>query len=762
MPVAAARKAEKAQLVRIQNPDVYMDIDPKIGLVRSLFFKKRQVDLFAQRRQNIPPYACGLRVYDELDQREYDDVFSPSTVRNVAHGKNSLSFVRQYKDAPFTLAVTMRMDRGAFHWEVQATKKGRKVADRSLRVYFTMPLIAGWKVWGPCQAGEFTFDGMTPFAFNHLQVSYVSPYDICMPMVSHFSKELDVGYSMMEPMDAAVPAAKFQFLNDRVFTWGCMEKPARKVPLLEAMNYYIGLVGDRPMSTKVMMMFHEGDWRPGVGKVFERWNEFFVPANPKMYEHEGYFAGCHMGPLGRRAKGGDFARFDVTPWVKGKVKTFECHVHFEYYCDYFRDGKERWLDLGVYEGLYRKWGSRNTAQEVYDWVQSHTPQQILAELEGRKPEDYTQEQAEAAIYTTRAAMREQVNCLADAGISPFWYFNYTDGFRPIVEKRWPDSLSRNEDGTITPSGWMMCHNLNSDPKWSFGRFQIESARRIVKEYPRIAGFFLDCFRHFEVEFGHDDGVTVCNNKPAYSINFSYDAVEPAIKKILHKHDMCTFANKPQTIRTMRWVDGMMLEGNGDIPEEKYFWTAIAKPLVFLWTTNENSDDENCRRAVLHGCFPKFVPDEEGMARRQRYHAMYEAFRRRVFCFEPDPMRVPKGCRGKLYTVGDDYIAGIVNLNVEEGMQVSYAKAPHAMFRVKRGHDIGKVGLLLPGDTEFREVPFRFNGTFVAVPLEGFTNCAVVKLFGTGKSGKAIGEDKFKGAVDSCGDPDSSFDVKNEI
>ncbi len=763
MAVAALKPLTEKTTARIQNPDAHIDIDTRTGLIRSLVFRNKKVDLFAQTRQNIPGYACGLRVYDELDQREYDDLASPSTIRDLKAGRNSVTFTRQYKDAPFALQVTMKMDKDAFHWEVQATKKNKKVADRSLRVYFTMPLIAGWNVWAPCLSGERLFDGMTPFAHPHLQVSYVSPDDIVMPMVSHYSKDLDVGYSMMEPMDAAVPAAKFQFLNERCFTWGCMEKPLEKVPLLEGCNYYIGLVGDRPMSTKVMMMFHEGDWRPGVGKVFKRWEAWFRPPNPKMYEHEGIFAGTGMGNLSQRMRsGGDFGELQIPAWVRGKVKTFECHIHFEYYCDYFQHGKDRWIDLTAYEHLYRKWGSKHTAQEVYDWVQSHTPQEILAELEGKKPEDYTAEQAEAAVYTTRDEIKQRVDALADAGIAPFWYFNYTDGFRPIVEKRWPDALSKNEDGSITPSGWMMCHNLNSDPKYSFGKFQVESAKRIVKEYPRIAGFFLDCFRHFEVEFGHDDGVTVCNNKPAYSINFSYDAVEPKVKKILHKHDMCTFCNKPQSIRTMRWVDGMMLEGNGDIPEEKYFWTCLAKPMVFLWTSNENSDDENCRRSVLHACFPKFEKSEEAICRRERYMPMYEAFRRRVFCFEPDPMRVPKGCRGKLYTVGDDYVASIVNLNVDEGMKVSYAKAPHVMLRVQRGHDVGKVGVMLPGEAEFREVPFKFNGTFIAVPLEGFNNCAVVKLFVTKKTGRKIGDERFRGSVDSCGDPDSSFDVKNEI
>jgi hypothetical protein len=226
--MAVAAKPQKATTVRIQNPDAYMDIDTKTGLIRSLVFKKKKVDLFAQRRQNIPPYAAGLRIYDELDQRLYDDLTSPSTVRDVKTDKGGLSFTRQYKDAPFAVKVTMRMDKDAFHWEVTASKKSRKVADRSLRVYFTMPLIAGWHVWGPCHAGEFLFDGMTPFAFTHLQVSYVSPYDICMPMVSHFSKQLDVGYSMMEPMDALVPAAKFQFLNDRAFTWAAWKSRSRR------------------------------------------------------------------------------------------------------------------------------------------------------------------------------------------------------------------------------------------------------------------------------------------------------------------------------------------------------------------------------------------------------------------------------------------------------------------------------------------------------------------------------------------------------
>jgi hypothetical protein len=284
----------------------------------------------------------------------------------------------------------------------------------------------------------------------------------------------------------------------------------------------------------------------------------------------------------------------------------------------------------------------------------------------------------------------------------------------------------------------------------------------VDTYPTLRGFFLDCFRHYEIDFGHDDGVTVVNNRPAYSINFSYDDIEEKVKKILHKKNMCTFANKPQSIRSMRWCDGMMLEGNGDQFEEKYFWSAISKPIIFLWTTNQNSIDENYRRSILHGCFPKMIGKESGatakeVKRLDRYMPLFEQFKRRTLCFDPDPIRVPKGSRTKLYTVGRDYIAGIINTNVDEGERMKYAGIPHAIFRVQKAHDVGRVGVMYPGDKKFTNVKFSFDGTFIVVPMEKYNNCAVIKLFVTRKTGKKIKNIPFPTVIDFCGDPQSSFE-----
>ena len=77
---------------------------------------------------------------------------------------------------------------------------------------------------------------------------------------------------------------------------------------------------------------------------------------------------------------------------------------------------------------------------------------------------------------------------------------------------------RDEDGHPVPSGWFMCHNMNADPQWSFGKFAYRVGPKDLRRISELAGFFLDCFRHFEIDFAHDDGVTVVNGKPCYSMN----------------------------------------------------------------------------------------------------------------------------------------------------------------------------------------------------------------------------------------------------
>jgi hypothetical protein len=737
-----------------------MDVERPRGIIRSLYFKKAGVDLFQQLRGGITGYAGRLRIYDEHDERWYDDLKTPFAVAGASKRGRTVRIIRRYRGAPFTVEMVLTMEDDALRWEVLARKNSRRAADRSLRVHFLMPLIAGWDVWAPCKFGETTFDGMTPFEFMYVQAPYVSDQEIVLPMVSHYHRRLGAGLSVVEPIDANVPAAKFVFNNgDKCYNWGTMRKDPAAAPMLEAVNYYIGLVGDRPMKTEVLLLFHEGDWRPGLGKVYRRWREYFDPWNPAIYERQGCFlcAGVDNSDEADRL-------------VAMGLKTMEVHGHFQEYGDYFQAGKDKWRRLSVKEGIYHRMAKERrqaertllgdrvepavTAEQVEEFLGSHTDEDVAAFLGLPGPQ---------ALYHRREDVKRRLERLAEAGIACHWYFNYTDGYRPRAEREWPDSISKDEDGRYVPSGWYMCHNMNADPRWSFGRFCYESARRIFEEYPTLAGLFMDCFRHYEIDFAHDDGVTVVNGKPAYSMNHSYDDIEKLIKEdLMRPRNLTSFANKPVSIRSMRYCDGQLLEGDGDRYEEKFFWASIACPMFYLWGDPNRSVDEFLRRCVLNGAWPTLAArTQENVALYRCYLPLFEQFRRRVFCFEPDPMRPPKHARGKLYTVSDGYVAGIMTEGIDREDRVAWGRTPYALFRVSRGHDVGRAGVMYPGDAEIRPVRFKFDGTFLAVPLAGYKNCAVVKLFVAGASGKAIGPDIFQTRERMCADPESAFEDVSE-
>ncbi|MFH1706921.1 MAG: hypothetical protein ABIF71_03265 [Planctomycetota bacterium] len=745
----------------LQNATARITIEKKTGWIRGAEWKAKKLDLFKQVRGGIPGYIGGLRVYDEHDRAWYSDYETPFTVSGARCRGNTVTLTKQFRGAAFALTVTYIMDRDGLNWKVRAVKKNAGAADRSLRVYFSFPLIAGWDFWAPCNNGERHCDGMTPFEHMYTQIPYVSESEIILPMVSHYNRALGVGYSMVDPIDKNVPAAKFGFDNlNKCYNWGAMRKDWRDAPVLEGCNYAIGLVGKRPMETEMFLFFHEGDWRPGVGMVYRRWQSFFDPFNDAIYEREGVFQ-C-----------GGIQNADYIPQMRAMgVKTLEVHGHFQDYCDYFQSGKDRWMHIRHKEGLRRKiiedlkldaMGREERmafekAHPIHDLIEKfiagHTEAEIAKKLGVTVKE----------LYHTRADIKRRLKALAAAGISCHWYFNYTDGYRYRVERDWPDAICRDEEGEPIPSGWYMCHNMNADPRWSFGKFSFESARKIFKEYPTLDGFFLDCFRHYEIDFAHDDGVTVVNGKPCYSVNRSYDDIERLIKtKIMKPRNLTSFANKPNSIRSMRYVDGQLLEGNGDQYEEKFFWASIASPLFFMWTRSDASLGEFLRRAVWHGCWPREAEYTDANIRfYQKYLPLYAQFRRRVLCFEPDPMRIPAGSRGKLYTVKDGYVAGIINLSVNDSDKVKWGKRPWALFRVAQGCNVSRVGLMFPGDKKMRKVHFKFDGTFIAVPMDGYTNCAVVKLFVTGKAKKKIGVDTFTSKPRMCGDPDSAFEDVSE-
>ena len=735
------------ELRSISNPAGKLSVETKTGFIRSLSWNGKNTDLFKQLRQNIPGYIGGIRIYDELEKKWYSDHTSSFKVSDFKAGSKKISFKKDYKGSSFLVKITFTAEKDSLDWAVEIEKKSRKTADRGLRVYFFLPMIAGWEVWAPAFKGEFTFDGMTSFEYMYGQIPGVGNHEITVPVISHFSKELDIGFSVIVPYDKKVPASKFQFQNgEKCFNWGNQEKDdIEKNPVLEVVNYYIGVTGNRKLKTSCKIFLHEGDWRPGLGLPFEKYKEYFVPETKTVYKNEG-IAQCCTPHLTER----------MLKERKLGVKFLEFHGHFAWYGCYFPEEKSWRPFYPVLQDICKKRGQMSL-QEC--WKKTLT--MTRKELEEMFPDVEN-------IEFSREFIKKELKKLKRAGINVFWYINYSDGFVPWAERYFKSSLAKNEKGELAPSGYFSHHLLNPDIKLPFAKYMLKTVKNIFREYPMLDGFFLDCFRHYEIDFAHDDGITVVNNKPCYSVNFAFDEINTKIHDILVKTGRNNYANKPQTIRCMKSVDAQLLEGDGDISEEKFFYLSLAKPFFYYWTSNNQSDEENLRRAVVLGGFPRAADYNQNSKEKEtlfqnlvalykKYLPLYEHFRERVLCFEPDPLRVPAGMRGKLYTVKDGYVAGIMNEGINEEDNVKFGRTKYAYFRVKKGFDIGVVEIMYPGDRKLRKVNFMFNGAIIAVPLQGFKNCAVIKLNVTGKTGKPIGPMKFSEAVDTCGDPKTAFE-----
>ena len=159
-------------------------------------------------------------------------------------------------------------------------------------------------------------------------------------------------------------------------------------------------------------------------------------------------------------------------------------------------------------------------------------------------------------------IRGQVKMLQDAGIGTFLYGFNMHCDETIIEKRklQPD-VARNEDGQIARA-YHEQPVMFFSPDSPFGRQQLDQMDRMIEAYPEIMGVALDNWNYAGIDFGHDDGVTMVNSKPAANINFSQQRMIGAIADKMHRSGRMVCTNKGRTIESFRGVDFVLTEARG--------------------------------------------------------------------------------------------------------------------------------------------------------------------------------------------------------
>lgn len=735
----ALRPLEKIKTWTLSSSAGEVVVERSTGIIRSLAVKRgrKLVDLMGQLRQNQVGYMGGLRIYDELDRKWYDDWSGrPRVVRGRLSG-DTLTVLKRYPGAPFTVELRLELKGAQLAWEV--TCRQQQKVNRQIRVHLQLPIIAGWSCFTTANTqGDdiyqgpnvpWRFDGMTSFDYYYNQGPYVGNNDIVVPFFCMYDPQQDVGISFGEHLDRNVPASVFRFSNgQRCFNWGLQEKPnLEDYPYFEVVHSHIGMRGTKPCSTGGLIFLHEGDWRPGLGLYYKRFKRWFAPACEKVYEREGVFE-C----------GNVFMADRMEDYKDLGGKYLEVHSHFPWYGCYFPEDKQEWYTIDHLEREY-----------------------IPA---GRRPRQF-RKLSQELIYAKLKALKE-------GGISSHYYFNYTDGYRDWVEEHFGDSIVKAENGELAPSGWRLCHCMNPDPQASFGKYMVATAKKVLARYGEVLdGFFLDCFRHFEFDFGRDDGVAMVNNKPVSSVNHMLSCVQALVGRLLRRRGMDCFANKPRTMAVMRDVDAVLLEGSGDASEVKFYYCCIGMPLFYMWTSNIKDQEEFLKRSVILGGWPRdpvLSGTDEDQKRRElekykelyrKYLPLYRHFSRRVLCFEPDPVTFSDGIYGQVYTRPDGaYVVGVMAdwLGVDD--QVRRQKAPRVQLRLKNADRIGGVQVHYAGQAEPMDVAPKAAGAELVVDLPELVSAAVVLCL-PGEGGLARGgATKVERKVEGLGDPTVAYEL----
>lgn len=717
---------EKCKLVSIGDDGVQIGLDEATGWLRSFAWKRNGVDLLAQLRRPVAGYIGGIRVFDEVSRKWYDDFTGRFKVRWLKKGPRQAVFEKRFERAPFKATVRMALEKDCIAWDVALTQPAGRRGNRQVKVVQFLPLIAGWDVWAPAVDTPFKFDGMSSFEYMYNQGPCMGGREVVVPVLSHYSAELDVGFTVCDYLERNVPASKFQFANGcRHFNWSQYFSAPNweDYPYLEIVHSYIGMRGRKGCRTGVRIFTHEGDWRPGLGRVVEHYRDFFYPPVEAIWERTGVYT-C----------GGVNTAFELERARLLGLKYLEVHGHFPWYGNYFNEDESEW--------------------ETIDTLERRKLGQLPAEAEVEK--------------LSQPKIQERLRILKENGVSNHWYLNFSDGYIPEVEKRWPQSIAKQEDGAYARSGWRYCHLMNPDPEGAFGKYVVQCARKALARYPELDGFFLDCFRHFEFDFAHDDGVTLANNQPAYNVSHGLGKMQMVIGKFCRELGKDCFANKPRTIWTMRAVDGNLLEGQGDEHEAKHFWTCVAKPLFYLWGALEKPVEEYLKRCVILGAWPKlpggnWLRDEREFRFYKRlydaYNPLYAQMLRRVVCFERDPVRFSDGLYGQIFTRPDGaYVAGVMSdwSSIFDEV-VRRAVVPYVAFRLAKADALGDVEVHYAGEPAPRIADYyRAPDGLLVVDMPDFRTAAVV-ILREGRRSRDLGTRRLRDTHDYCGDPTSAFE-----
>ncbi len=276
----------------------------------------------------------------------------------------------------------------------------------------------------------------------------------------------------------------------------------------------LGLTKNGKINLKLWIFSHEGDWRPALGWVRDRFPELLGPV-PGQEKLEGNMA------------------YTIPMIPEKRIRDWSRKMHLRwnelFYCRSFGD---------FFPG------------EPFDASQFKTPEHPEWSVDNLTYDDINR-------YIDMCHKH-------DVKIMP--YFNISDCESEIARKCFPESIAKIFNGAdlVTwqyPDREKYTVLMNSDPAYPYFDFVMSQFERLLERCPGIDGFFFDQMCYGYIDTAHFDGQTFFNNRPAYNLTNMYLRGLKKMRETFPRPRINGMGNGVVRWQMMEYLDGVMAEGD---------------------------------------------------------------------------------------------------------------------------------------------------------------------------------------------------------
>ena len=399
-----------------------------------------------------------------------------------------------------------------------------------------------------------------------------------------------------------------------------------KTPAISARRVHLRLEPGKPVTVSLLLFGHEGDWRPGLGHLVERYPDFFVVADPRAPNLHGAFM-CSGGFKPDTEIATDQV---LAEWKRQHVQTVEVHGTFPFYGRYLPPA-ERWTTL---------------ADDRWHLLRKEAdPQRPADDAPWKAIYDYVAKKSPPAM--TVAAVRDYINRLHGHGMHALVYFNPTEAWKLWIKANYPGDLVLNDKGRHVPE-WYESLLVCPNPDSPWGQYLLDTFKRMMDLYPEADGFFMDQSTYDRLDYAHDNGWSIQDGRTAYRMGWAIDQFSQRCRAMAKARGKFLWWNGPYISDIAYYAEGMMAEAGDEKEVHTIQYLMMGGRACCTLSRTGETTLQDC---AAYGIYPTVM---EGPAAQlaSRYWPIFELFRGKRWVFNAHALDLPQGTKGNLWRLPD--------------------------------------------------------------------------------------------------------------